>query len=172
MRADHLLGKIGHHEIRHSSRVTYHKDEQYRTADLFEISASIELTEDEVRNYDIEGVSTKLFYFVDEMIANAKKGIFAELERLTAFSGTTMDAKGKPFSYDMYLDMIESMPIQFDSDGQPRLPTIVGDPKLASIIASRKPSPEHEQRLRDIIDKKRKDYLDTKRSRRLSSLSY
>jgi hypothetical protein len=64
--------------------------------------------------------------------------------------------------------MLEKMYIEFDEEGQPKLPSLVMHPNLYEKVKEIKPTKEQEKTRAEIIERKRSEYNAQKRTRRLS----
>lgn len=100
------------------------------------------------------------------------KGFFQELNKVTAFSGNSIDARGEEFSYDMLLDTLEKSDIRFDENDEPIFPKMVVNPSLAKKISELEITENHKKREKDIICKKREEHLAKKCYRKLSKISF
>ena len=166
--SDDFLGKIEHQYERHSGRIAYHDEDRILETDLQTAEAKILLPQDEILQYQIEAISTRIYDFCEEMISQAKTGFFSQISEIIDFAGNTFDGGGKKPDIDTLIGVFERMPMEFDDAGEPKLPTLVVPPKDVEYVKSLQPSPEQSSRLAEIIDKKREEYFATKRSRRLS----
>lgn len=61
--------------------------------------------------------------------------LFTTVKEATDRVGTSYDAKGKPFDFEMFLGTLEKLWIDFDEQGQPILPTIVIHPDQLKALA-------------------------------------
>lgn len=77
-----------------------------------------------------------------------------------------------PLTADSFMDMIEGMWIEFDSDGQPHWPTMHGGQaaceKMELALAALRSSPVHLQRMQNIIIKKHNEWADRQNSKFLA----
>jgi len=89
--------------------------------------------------------------------------IFAGISTVTDAFGNTKDAEGKPFSWDMVLDMFEGMEFAFDENDQPIMPGLhVGlDFKAPPMTV------EQQAKLEDICERKRVAHVAGRRHRQL-----
>lgn len=94
--------------------------------------------------------------------------LIAMLSDVTEASGNAIDAGGAPLSWDLILDQIERVEIEFDADGNPRLPSLMGNPNTLELLSAIPRTPEHDLRFASILEKKRQDYDAQKRRRQLS----
>ncbi len=95
------------------------------------------------------------------------KLILSRLDEICEKSGQTYDAKGKPFSYDLLLDTLETIEFDFDEDGNPKLPTFLVGSVMHSKIQNLEVTPKEEERLNEIIEKKRHEWRSRESNRKL-----
>lgn len=123
-------------------------------------------------NDAISGSTDSLLLAIDEAAADGVRTImphfFELVGRLSDATGNTINAKGRPVSHDLLLEAIEKMDIEFEDDGKPNMPTFVVNPEMGDALR-RLPqrTAEQEQRYQDLIVRKRQEYYDRKRHRKL-----
>ena len=76
--------------------------------------------------------------------------------------------KKQPLNLDVLNDMLEKMHVDFDDQGNPRLPTLLVPPEMVETVKNLVPTDAQLVRRQQILDSKRKEHDDKKRSRRLS----
>jgi hypothetical protein len=104
----------------------------------------------------------------DERLSIVMQHFFRAFERTCDAAGTGTDARGKPFSFELYLAGLEKIELQFDRDGQPILPTLVVHPTMAKQLESLPPPTEEQLRAyNDLIERKRKEFNARRRYRKL-----
>ena len=127
------------------------------------IESSLEVAREEIESGDTEVLLEKIDRASDQYVASVMPQIFAAISRSSEAVGTHLDAGGKPFTADLLAEALERMEIDFDDDGNARLPTLyVGEgTKLPE-------SDEKGQRkVDDVIARKREQFLAQRRSRQL-----
>ena len=129
-------------------------------------TASLKL--DTVRNTDIEDHTRFLSELAEANHERFARGFIQGMEELTEATGNVVNAGGRPFSWDLYCDMLEKVQLEFDESSRPMLPTLVTSPQLYGRIKDMEPSPEQAKRFREIIEKKKAEHNAKKRTRRLS----
>ena len=106
-----------------------------------------------------------------EMAGKMKKSAYEQIERSAEEVGNVISAGGKPFSIDMYFEMLEKIEIDFDEAGNPSLPMCAVSPKLwpsvAKIISKAKDDPENDRRFKEIIEQKREEWRVRESNRKL-----
>jgi hypothetical protein len=86
-------------------------------------------------------------------------------------TGNVISGKGKPFTFDHFLEALEKMLIDFDEDGNPFMPSILISPEDWERIKSDFPKwdtdPENKKKIQSIINKKRDEWYDRESHRKL-----
>jgi hypothetical protein len=93
--------------------------------------------------------------------------LYRSLGDMLETSGRSIDARGKPLSWDLYLDMLETMDIDFDDSGNIKNLVIVGHPSSIETIRMVPPTPDQIARGGSILSKKREEFNARRRVRRL-----
>lgn len=68
------------------------------------------------------------------MASQKEKMLFEAIREATDKTGNIIDAKGKPLSFDLLMELLEKMPIDFDKDGQAIMPTLAVGPDMEDKI--------------------------------------
>ncbi len=112
---------------------------------------------------DIEGVGGELDAAAERYVAAVMPQVFANLSLITTAFGNTHDVGWKPFTWDMFLDILDGMEVAFDRDDNPIVPTLV----VGLGFQAPKMTPEQQSRMGAILDAKRATHLAGRRSRQL-----
>ena len=106
-----------------------------------------------------------------EDIAYDQEKMFIEVMRkVTEKTGNVVDGRGQPFSYETILKGLETIQIDFDSDGKPRMPTMMVSPTMNPRINELIEDPaegKFEKRLQEIIEMKRLEWREREANRTL-----
>jgi hypothetical protein len=134
------------------------------TVDLpgVQVKAPIEYSLTEIIHGNYDGLITAIDGAADVYAGTIVTHVFESIGKVTEATGLVKRASG-PFSWDDALDMFEAMDWSFDKEGNPKVPTI------ATGTGTEIPAPEqrHHDRLAEIIDRKRKEHLAARGTRRL-----
>lgn len=99
------------------------------------------------------------------------KVVFDKLNETTTRTGRRIDTKGRPFNFESFMESMEKILIDFDEQGNPYLPTVVIPPEMVATIKEKlsewKANPEYEKRFQELIEKKRKEWIDRESNRKL-----
>ena len=93
---------------------------------------------------------------------------FEYLGRVCEATGNVIDGKGQPFSFDLVLDALDKIQIDFDEAGNPEIPTMVLHPELMEKLKKQPPTDEQIRRREEIINRKRGEYNARRRTRQIS----
>lgn len=89
--------------------------------------------------------------------------------RLCEAAGTATHANGEKLSHSLMLKSFENLDIEFDEQGQPKMPTLVTSPESVAAIRALPPPTQAEKDAWDaMIERKRKEFNDRRRHRQLS----
>lgn len=107
-----------------------------------------------------EGAVERHLEDIAEQLARGMSEEFQKrMHEVTSKTGNVVDAGGKPFSEDVFLEMIETMEHSFGTDGSWQPPTMIVGPGMAEkIAAAGEMSPDGNKRLKAILEKKRDDF--------------
>ena len=169
--SDPILCKIGFERDIHPGGVRYKEKEKELITQKAIISARIEISFVDIINFNISGFCEQMNEFALEYLKSLHLSLFGTIKEITDLTGNVTNAKGEPFSFDMVIDGLEKVEIDFDEEGNPRYPELILGPQLFEKIKDLKPTKEQEARLDKIIEEKKKKYYAQKRYRRLSFIN-
>lgn len=132
-----------------------------------EMKARFEFKYEEIRSCDTEALAAQMDNAADEALSTVMPRFFEIFRRTCDSAGTAINCAGKPFSFALWLEMLEKVEIDFDEQGNPDLPTLVVGPDLAKQIKASPPSEEQRRALADLIERKRNEYNARRRNRKL-----
>lgn len=112
---------------------------------------------------DVEAFLTMIFELADEFGSQMMRGMFDHISEICDASGQTINAQGRDY-FDVMLETLETIDMSFDEDGKPNL-TLVVHPETAKKIQAKQPTPEQQERLRLVLER-RKEEWDASRRRR------
>ena len=111
----------------------------------------------------------------DEMIENVRgqqiRQFFDTVEKAVEKSGNVINGKGKPITFECFLEMFEKMQIDFDEEGNPHRLTFAMHPstfaKIQDKLQEWENNAEYKKKYEEILEKKRKEYYDRESRRKL-----
>lgn len=133
-----------------------------------QIKSSIVFQWDDIRNCNLDTLAEQANASAEESLAQVMPQIFDVFHRTCDAAGTGTDARGRPFSFELYLEGLDRMEMQFDSEGNPIMPTLVVHPSMAEHLSSLPPMTLPQQKaLEDLIERKRTEFNARRRHRKL-----
>lgn len=133
-----------------------------------EIQSKFELKYEEIRSCDIGALAAQIDKLAEESLSLVMPRFFDMIRRSSEAAGTATDLGGRPISYELWLEMVTKMDIDFDEQGNPDLPTLVVGLEMAEQLRAL-PPPTKEQRaaMDALIEIKRKEHNVRRRNRKL-----
>lgn len=118
---------------------------------------------------DFDAWAAMIHDAAEEGLSVVMPQFFAGLDEACRRAGTSVDASGRPLSWDTFLDGIAAIEIDFDDAGNPKLPAIVVSP---STLERMKMLPAFDEtqnaRFKQIIGRKKAAFDARRRVRRLA----
>jgi hypothetical protein len=165
---DPLLGQMGRGSTAHNGPIRNVRGPSPIDQVMPPVEVESRIDHDSIRNTDIEDYTRMLHELATANIRVTKRQSLHDIGEVSEAVGTSIDAEGAPFSFDMVLDGLERISLEFDDEGNPLLPTLLMHPRMLDAIREFRPTPEQEGRQAEIIERKRREYHAQKRNRRLS----
>jgi hypothetical protein len=133
-----------------------------------QMKATVVFQWDDIRTCNLEALAEQVNNAAEERLAQVMPHVFDVFHRTCDAAGTGADAGGRPFSFELYLEGLERMELQFDREGKPEMPTLVVPPSIAEHIRSLPPiTPAQQKTLDDLIERKRTEFNARRRHRKL-----
>ena len=125
----------------------------------------------EVPHLTREEIRERMDRVAQEMAQKISRSYYATLDHVTEQTGQVIDASGRQFSKDMFLQALQSVDIAFDDRGEPIMPTLVMHSQLLGPlrdeIAAWKQDADLSAQVDHIIEQKRQKWLAREGSRKL-----
>ncbi len=116
-------------------------------------------------------IKQKLITMAKDMASAQSKYFFKTMNELIDDAGISVDAKGKKFSIELFLQGLEAIEIDFNADGTPHYPTLVMHPSMEKIayeeIKKIEEDPEIKKRHDAILQRKRNEWIARENNRKL-----
>jgi hypothetical protein len=123
---------------------------------------------DDIRTCNLDALAEQVNKSAEERLAQVMPHFFDIFHRTSEAAGTSADAGGRPFSFELYLEGLERIELQFDRAGKPIMPTLVMHPSMAEQLRSMPPmTPEQQRALDELIERKRTEFNARRRHRKL-----
>jgi len=145
------------------------------------MSSVVTISKNDIYDFDLEKICIEIFEFSQSFLRDMRKTMLTTLTQVTDFTGNVVDAKGKGFSKDLLLDLLDKIDIDFDDQGVPQLAKMLvfnnatkfgtdetDVPKIIESFSSEDDS--FKKRYEEIMSKKRKAYYVEKGCRGLSRI--
>lgn len=165
------MGEVSRHRVfeGHQSAIVRPSGETDDT-EFREFSAESEIPSDTLLYSSLDEIF-KCFIPVAEAMANDQERMFFEImHQVTQKTGNVVDGGGQPLSHEKILEVLETIQIDFDTDGNPRMPTMVISPAMAPRMKELADDPsakEFEEKQKKIIEKKRMEWREREANRTL-----
>jgi hypothetical protein len=116
-----------------------------------------------------ESFYSSLYESARDSATELMRYLFESVHEISEATGNVVSAHGKPFDYEVILDVIEKVRLEFDADDRPVLPTIFLPPDAFDRISALPPPTEEQQRHFDeLIERKREEFHARRPTRKLS----
>jgi hypothetical protein len=118
-----------------------------------------------------QSVQDQMRAVATDLASHFERSLFEALDTVTKEVGNQIDAKGRPFTVELYLDSLEMVDIDFDYFGNPELPLFVHHPAVTEGVQAElkrfATSSSLRARAESILVKKREEWRDRESRRRL-----
>lgn len=127
-------------------------------------SASVTFSVSDAIQGDFTDVVVAIAKTADQFVASIMPQILEHISEICDATGNVVSGKDRPI-WDAMVEMMETVAISFDEDGNPSLPSIVMQPDTAAKIGD--PPEGYQERLDAIVARRRDEWLARRRTRRL-----
>lgn len=149
----------------HSSRNTIPSGEIVESPPI-QLRFEIMLKEEDVIRGSLDALFSALDEAAEKEMPMLMTELFSRFEQLCGATGSRIDAAGQHFNFDLMLDALEKIQIDFDANGKPQLPILVMHPDMARSLPT--PTQNDEDRLKALIERKRCEFYARQHHRKLS----
>jgi hypothetical protein len=133
------------------------------------VEHQMDLHHDVIRESDTDAFAREFLKAPASVIDQLTGAFVSHFEDIVNSTGNVIDAGSRPLDFDQFLIVLESWDMKFDESGNPDLENLLILVGPGVPLDHPKPeTPEQEQRLDELIERKRAAYNAKKRSRRLS----
>lgn len=133
----------------------------------FAAQDSLTLDAETIRSSDCNAFAEQLAQTAIGVMNAGSRAFHSRMTEMCDHSGQTVSAGGKPATWDLILDMLEKVHIDFEPDGRPRLPTLALPPAVRRRLAAQPMTEAQEARQERILKKKLEEFNARRRTRRL-----
>jgi hypothetical protein len=107
----------------------------------------------------------------EEMKKQKAQYLFEKIKEVTDKTGNVVNGKGHPFSFELFVESMKKIWIEFDEKGNPHMPTMVVPPeigeKLRVLLPEWEKNLEYKKIMEEIIEAKRNEWNDRESHRKL-----
>jgi hypothetical protein len=172
IRRNPFLSGIREQEIHEGNSLTITSMDGFSsTTDYPKIMAKYEISFEETIAVGPEALFSRSKMVSQELIQKITAQVFALMEKVTERTGNIVDMQEQSVESNPILDSLEKIEIDFDKLGNPKMPTLVMSPneynKIKEKMKEWTNNPNMEKRRQEIIEKKKKQWLDRENSRKL-----
>lgn len=141
-----------------------------KSMDYQKLEKTQEITVDDVINKPFDEVIKKYEIMGEEIGAAMAQYSFRKISEAVDSVGNSVKSNG-PITPEIFLEMIRKIDIDFDENGQAKLPSFYIHPNMADsvkkMIEEAEADPSHKQRFDQVIEQKRKEWNDRETARKL-----
>ena len=172
IRQDPFLSRIRHKRIFEGRRTTIKRDDD-KTEQIYQIKleSGLYVTREELIEQGIQIVLERSVPPVETIMDQQVRLILEEAQKSAEKVGNVIDAKGSKFTFELFLNGLEKIQIEFDEKGTPLMPTLYISPEMLEQVKANleewNTNPEYKERFNALIDKKRREWNDREGNRRL-----
>lgn len=120
---------------------------------------------EDVAAFNSDQFLADLYALADSTGGQMVRGMLEHISAVTDEYGNTIDAGGRDF-FDVVAETLETIDMSFDDEGRPNL-TMVMHPDQAKKLRDRQPTPEQEARIDAILERRKEEWLASRRRRDL-----
>jgi len=169
-----IAGRLGVFNL--ARRVVVHEGDRMRLRrfdgsidekGMEEIRSSISVVKEKLAEEGLAAVLSALEKTAEDVAAQQSKLFIKRLEEAVQEAGQVVDAEGQPPTFDLVLDMLDKMLIDFDEQGRPEWPSVVCGAKVYEKAKNWEITDEQERRLSELTERKRLEWRDGESDRKL-----
>jgi len=120
----------------------------------------------DVRDGNFEALQAKLVEAADGYAEQLSKMFYGSLNKITTATGNTVDAGGRPFSFEMLYEVLDKMEWRLDENDELSTPSLVMHPDTAAKLPPA--TPDQLKMIEELKARKLEELLAKRRCRRLS----
>lgn len=146
------------------------EDGSVESTELEEYSADVTYDLAEIKDLTLEEAFSRYQEIVGQVAKQQEKTVISRVSEAARSVGNQIDARGKELSPDHVLEMLETVRIDFNEEGNPIWPTLVLTPvtkeKMEEVQRQLEEEP-YKSRMEELVQKKRQEWNDRESSRKL-----
>jgi len=172
VRNEPILSQIKHYRHYEGNQMNSRSmDGNVHDSNYRELSSKFEIRNDEVISGGYLTYIEKVMNTATDIQGQEVGVVFKTIGDVTEKTGNVVDGRNEPFGPEMILAAIDKVLIDFDENGNPKMPSFVFHPSMRERVMASKAKlesdPEFIRRHAEIIEKKRKEWHDRESNRKL-----
>lgn len=165
---DPILASVRYEQVGHVSSGVVPGDSAQGASWPVNMAISFSASVEAMLTCDLDSWAAMISDAADEALSVLMPQFLRGMDEACDRAGTAVDAGGKPFDHDLFLESMERYELDFDEAGKPRMPTIFASPGVLEQIRRLPPwTPDQTARYESIIERKRNQFNARRRVRRL-----
>ena len=136
---------------------------------LKNIGTAIRIHTDDLEKRGLQAVLAAMEVAAADLAEKQSRFFFERLNETLEEAGQTRDAGGKPFTFDLMLEALEMVDIDFDEHGQPIWPTFLCGRAHYETAQKWVLTDEQKQKDEELVERKRLAWRERESNRRLVS---
>jgi len=131
-----MIGQVNRHRVHEGSSSAMHRESgEVEDVEIQKIEAGVELPTNTLLYGPLDDLLKSFREIGRELGAQQEMIMFDTFEQATSKTGNVVNDKGSPLTTDLFFQVLETIEIDFDGNGSPRMPTMVVNPAMAEQIA-------------------------------------
>jgi len=134
-------------------------------------TSDIQIDLKEVGSMTTAGIFQKMVEQARDLHSKQSRALFEKMHESIAEAGNVRNLQGAPLTPEVFLEHFKRFQVEFEDDGKPRMPTIVGGPEVVedfrSILDKIGQDPLLKSKFAEIMDEKKRAWRDRESSRKL-----
>ncbi len=159
-RGDGLLSMIRHRAVAHmaGARAVNAPELQQEHSDegVTPVVATMQLPFDALEAGDSDPLIETLVDAAKKIKSEMTRRAFERMDEIAEQEGMKIDARGRPFSADLFVEMLEKLDIEFDESGNAIMPSVVLHPSEMEKFAAALDTDEARQKIAAVLERKKK----------------
>jgi hypothetical protein len=166
--ADSVLNQIPFHDAQDlpKTQITTRAGEVVETETMLcQMEFSVALSDSVAGN--LEGFATSMHAAAESGLQSLMPQIFAAIGQVCAATGNTVNAEGQGLTHEVFLQMLESLDIRFDEQGNHNLTWVMTPALFEELSKLPPPTDEQNKAMEQVLERKKQEFNANKRRRQL-----
>lgn len=149
---------------------TVRSDGSWEDSTMKSAVGEMSISRSEAPTLSAEELFARANAMADNIARQLSQSMFGSLHNTLANAGQVVDGKGGGFTKELFLEVLETIQMDFDEHGKPNLQMVVHPdmlPHLEKIDAETRDDTAFAQKHSDLLERKRREWRDREASRKL-----